>query len=243
MQDCASRYNGMSQISFRPVLLVGDCFNAIISNHLDRQKMFDVVSCQFAIHYAFESEARVRVLMKNVTDRLKPGGFFIGTTVDSNVLVRKLRAVNDIVIRNNVYQVRLDDAFKSKHFPMDNPYGIRYTFTLAQSVEDCPEFLVHFPSFVQLAKEYDLELIMLLNFHDFFNEFTKEEYADYRDLLFTMRVLDENGSIEPNQWDAIYLYTAFAFKRKGAVNPGLSPEQVRKQKVSPVGMEEIIAMR
>lgn len=243
VEECMNRYNKMGQAPFRPILLVGDCFKASVERYIDRDMMFDVVSCQFAIHYAFENEERVRKLLHNVAHRLKSGGFFIGTTVDANVLVRKLRAVNELEISNTVYQVRLDDAFKDKRFPKDKPYGIRYVFKLDQSVDECPEYLVYFPAFCRLAEEYDLELVMLTNFHDFFTEFTKKEYPDYRALFFSMRVLDENGTVDPNQWDAIYLYTAFAFKKKGAPNPGLPPQQVMKKTVEPVGVHEIITMR
>lgn len=53
--------------------------------------VFDIVSTQFAIHYFFESEAKLRAYFKNVTDRLEDGCFFIGTTVDSDELVSRIR--------------------------------------------------------------------------------------------------------------------------------------------------------
>ena len=53
--------------------------------------MFDIVSTQFAIHYMFRSEDKLRAYLRNVTDRLEPGGFFIGTTIDSDELVYRVR--------------------------------------------------------------------------------------------------------------------------------------------------------
>lgn len=47
----------------------------------------DLVSCQFALHYAFESEARARMMLQNIATRLKPGGYFIGTIPDANLIV------------------------------------------------------------------------------------------------------------------------------------------------------------
>ena len=44
-----------------------------------------------AIHYMFESHEKLRAYFKNVTDRLNPGGFFIGTTIDSEELVYRVR--------------------------------------------------------------------------------------------------------------------------------------------------------
>jgi len=48
---------------------------------------FDVVASQFVIHYAFEDEQTVRMMLENVTKRLKPGGHFIGTTPNANWIV------------------------------------------------------------------------------------------------------------------------------------------------------------
>ena len=48
---------------------------------------FDVVSCQFAMHYAFDSEQRARTFLRNVATRLRPGGVFIGTIPSAGWLV------------------------------------------------------------------------------------------------------------------------------------------------------------
>lgn len=47
---------------------------------------YDVVSCQFAFHYAFESEESARLAMRNVTESLRVGGFFFGTTINDKIL-------------------------------------------------------------------------------------------------------------------------------------------------------------
>lgn len=242
VKTMAERYNGLRDAPFRPVLFVGDCFSVRLADYLPQDQYFDVVSCQFAVHYAFESEERVRTTLRNVSERLNPGGFFIGTTVDSNVLVRKLRAVNDPSISSQIYSVRLDERFLSKKFKKGSPYGLRYFFTLDSNVEDCPEYLVHFPSFKELALEYDLELIMHCNFHDFYKTFTSDEYPEYRDLFINMRVVNENGTISAEEWDAIYLYTAFAFRKKGAPNPGVDPSEVMRKPVVQIADNEITMM-
>tara|TARA_B110000285_G_C14907504_1_gene506287 strand:+ start:151 stop:417 length:267 start_codon:yes stop_codon:yes gene_type:complete len=57
-----------------------------------REKIvFDIVSTQFAIHYFFESEQKLRAYFMNVTDRLEAGSFFVGTTIDSDELVSRIR--------------------------------------------------------------------------------------------------------------------------------------------------------
>lgn len=172
------------------------------------------------MHYAFESEERVRMLLQNVSERLRPGGFFIGTTPDSNVVVRKLRAIDGGTIANQVYRLELSEEYVAggKRFDRNHTFGIRYNFTLDSRVEDCPEYLVHFPSFAKVALEYDLQLVLQSNFHDFY--LTHCNNPKYGQLFQRMNILDRNGTIPLDQWDACYLYTTFAFKKIG--NPKVS---------------------
>lgn len=48
---------------------------------------FDVVSLQFCMHYAFESEAKTRVMLENVSTWLRKGGVFIGTVPNDALLL------------------------------------------------------------------------------------------------------------------------------------------------------------
>lgn len=43
----------------------------------------DLVSCQFAFHYSFESLPQAEQMLANVSCNLQPGGYFIGTTTDA----------------------------------------------------------------------------------------------------------------------------------------------------------------
>uniref|UniRef100_A0A6T6CRL7 mRNA (guanine-N(7))-methyltransferase n=2 Tax=Compsopogon caeruleus TaxID=31354 RepID=A0A6T6CRL7_9RHOD len=184
--------------------------------------------CKFcqAIHCCRCGGLRDEIIRRNVTEKLRPGGFFIGTTADASVLVRKLRAVEGLVFYNSLYKVVFEEKFKKKAFPKGEPYGIEYRFTLDESVEDCPEFIVHWPSFVALAKQYGLENIMAANFHDFYEMFAQEGSPEL-DLFKHMKAVDENGTISPEQWDAIYLYMAFSFRKVGNPSAGLDESTIR----------------
>lgn len=46
---------------------------------------------QFAMHYSWSTEARARRALANVSALLRPGGTFIGTMPDANVIIKKLR--------------------------------------------------------------------------------------------------------------------------------------------------------
>lgn len=64
------------------------CMQEVLSEKLDDPElMFDICSCQFVYHYSFESEQKADMMLRNACKRLKPGGFFIGTTPDAFELV------------------------------------------------------------------------------------------------------------------------------------------------------------
>ena len=48
---------------------------------------FNLTSCQFSVHYSFESQPQAHMMLRNACENLRPGGYFIGTTVDSSELV------------------------------------------------------------------------------------------------------------------------------------------------------------
>ena len=53
----------------------------------DKDLVFDLCSCQFSFHYSYESFEQADMMLKNACERLKPGGYFIGTTPNAYELV------------------------------------------------------------------------------------------------------------------------------------------------------------
>lgn len=49
--------------------------------------LYDNVSMQFCMHYAFETAPKARMMMENVSRFLRKGGVFIGTIPDSEMLL------------------------------------------------------------------------------------------------------------------------------------------------------------
>jgi len=164
------------------------------------------VSIQFSLHYSFESEERATRMLENVTCRLLPGGYFIGSIPDANYLVKKVRSVEGLTFGNSVYRVQFD---QKDSFPV---FGSKYQFFLEDAV-NAPEYLVHFPSLVKLAGEYGLELCFKARFHDFYEQ--NIENPSNRELWHKMTRLNEEGSIPSDEWEAIGLYLAFAFRKRG----------------------------
>ncbi|KAI8804025.1 guanine-N(7)-methyltransferase domain-containing protein [Cladochytrium replicatum] len=115
----------------------------------ENRNQFDVANVQFALYYSFETEAKIRRRIKNISKSLKPGGIFVGTIPNAYQLVRKLRHAGGLSFGNEVYKV----TFTHDTYPV---FGHEYVFDLVDAIDHCPEYLVHFPTFQRFAEETSL---------------------------------------------------------------------------------------
>ena len=193
---------------------------------IDKKYYFDLVSCQFALHYHFESEKRLNAFLYNASNRLCDGGYFIGTIVEDNVIVKRLRNRKNInenkyineklTFGNEYYSVK----FSQKHFDKKNgPYGIKYGFYLEDSIDKrdeegnikyVEEYLIIFKEFIELCKKYDLYLVEKKNFTKFYEDYTKIE--QFKRLSNKMLKNLDNKNIQ-QQWEIIQLYMVFVFRK------------------------------
>ena len=87
------RYAQLRPPKFTAYFTPADCYTRLLSDVLPENVLpptaapFDVVSLQFCMHYAFESEEKVRTMLTNVTKWMKPGGRFIGTIPNDRLLL------------------------------------------------------------------------------------------------------------------------------------------------------------
>lgn len=68
---------------FKATFLVADAGDCRLADHYEPDREFDLASCQFALHYSFLNEKRAWQFLKNATERIRPGGYFIGTLPDA----------------------------------------------------------------------------------------------------------------------------------------------------------------
>lgn len=248
IEDARTRYNGdashgkrRNSYSFPARLVCADCFTVHLDEVLQDEAPFDVCSCQFALHYSWMSEEKARIALQNVAAVLKPGGYFIGTMPDANVIVRKLRETDGLEFGNSCYNVQFSEYYLEKKFLPSEPFNIEYLFHLEDAVS-CPEWLVHFPTFQALAEEYGLELVDKKNFHDFVHEHIKNPV--FAELMRILGALGDGASrdgISADEWDAAYLYMAFVFKKVGSSN--LQNQRGQRKFAAPINPEDVLHMR
>lgn len=81
--------------------------NYVFSTELCDNGQFDVVSCQFAVHYMFASENALNKHLRYVSERLKPNGYYIGTFMNGDNVYKLVGDTNTYM--NSAIQLSLQD--------------------------------------------------------------------------------------------------------------------------------------
>ncbi|KAJ8078566.1 mRNA cap guanine-N7 methyltransferase [Marasmius tenuissimus] len=215
VDQARNRWEGMKGNRYNASFASLDCYREPLTKAFAQHQLsspFDVVSMQFCMHYAFETEEKARCMLNNVSRWLRPGGIFIGTIPNSEQLLDNLHQLSpdaeDLSFGNEIYRIRFDER------DHEGIYGHKYWFFLQDAVEDVPEYLVLWDNFVQLAAEYGLVTTYKEEFHQVFAD--HQEHRDFGPLLTRMGVVDQNGesSMDEDQWEAANIYVAFAFQKQ-----------------------------
>lgn len=132
-------------------------------------KKFDVVSCQFAIHYFFKSKELLEGFLRNVSYNLKTNGKFIFTFMDGqkvHKLINKEGYAKGVKEDNVVWCIQK----QYKTFNKSKVYGNLIDVYLENTNRFIPEYLVHFDFLKEKALEYGLEIVEDGFFEDTFNQ-------------------------------------------------------------------------
>lgn len=223
--------------SFSAEFITADCTRVYLKEKYKNPEIqLDLVSCQFAFHYCFESLPQAECMLKNASECLKPGGYFIGTIPDAYHLVSKWQRSDDNKFGNDIYNVEFLCENKTD-IPL---FGAKYNFQL-EGVVNCPEFLVHFPTLCKLALKFDLKLVMFERFDHYFeimkgetksllermqaletyppyheNPLVGNQAQDYKHAAQYMQNLPGHrkiGTLSESEWEVISLYAVFAFQK------------------------------
>lgn len=208
------------------------------NRHLDNLR-FHVISAQFCIHYFFESEQSVRNFLRNVASNLFKGGLFLATFPDAKVIAKKFQGQGKSTpeglryVGNRNYSVltgipdfaRLSSAFGNKYgfFLADGLIGSQRTVEGRVVRKHIPEYLVISDHFVEMAKEYDLEVVLDQNFHSFFAEHIENYFKLFRKIGFNWS--DKSGLMDEALWDCSYLYKVLMLRKTSGQSMARGPTQ------------------
>lgn len=135
---------------------VRDCFSEEFLRHelplLENYGKFNVVSIQFAFHYACESTERIDMLLSAIAGALAPNGIFIVTTVSDEALSECVRNTQTEDGKLFAVQFDSDPVWDGKLLAV----GTKYRFVLEGFV-DCDEYVVPLQYVRESAKNCGLE--------------------------------------------------------------------------------------
>ncbi|XP_008555901.1 mRNA cap guanine-N7 methyltransferase [Microplitis demolitor] len=190
VQQCESRYKDVANQAnnnrgyakiFSAEFIAADCTKVRLrEKYKDASIQLDLVSCQFALHYSFESLPQAECMIRNASESLKPGGYFIATIPNANDLVYQWRQADGNKFGNSVYSVEF--LCDKENIPL---FGAKYNFHL-EGVVDCPEFLINITVLKKLAAKFGLEFLSF----ERFNEFYTRCNADGKSLLAKMQAME-----------------------------------------------------
>ena len=135
---------------------------------MNRSK-FDVISCQFAIHYMFKDEQTLQNFIDNISNNIKVNGYFIGSTMNGllvDKLLDKEANVSGKVGDKIVWNIRK----KYKKYDMKEPknnYGLEITNYFHSIGKEFTEYLV------------DFELLDMKMKDAGFRQLTKDDFKDF----------------------------------------------------------------
>ncbi|UMM12978.1 hypothetical protein L5515_001482 [Caenorhabditis briggsae] len=266
IQQAEERYKTMHKYPhdiFDAQFIVADCTKENLDDKIEIKEPFDLVSCQFAMHYSFVDEDSARTFLKNAVGKLKLGGVFIGTLPDADRIVWAVRNGTEGKFANDVCKITYEnvDELSEGNVPL---FGAKFHFSLDEQV-NCPEFLAYFSLVKHLLEEHDMELLFVHNFAEAITNWlvpgrrllesmkgletfpnrnlsgkTDEEYLEAKAKIDSLgdNVPKFVGTLSKSEWEAICMYLVFGFRKKKTTEKNLESEAPEIKKVTPVPLNE-----
>jgi hypothetical protein len=125
---------------------------------------FNVSSCQFALHYFFETPDTLKGFMKNIAECTKQNGYFIGTCYDGKLVFNELKKTKTgesvKIIEDGKKIWEITKGYSSDTFD-DDSSSIGYRIDVYQESinQNITEYLVNFDYLNRVMTAYGFEII------------------------------------------------------------------------------------
>lgn len=150
-------------------------------------KKFNVVSCQFAIHYFFRSPESLDTFMNIVTRYMDKNAIFIGTTMDGEK-IRQMFTQYGETVNKELYSLKNLSDLTSK-----SPYGNTYIASLGKTegeehyFVDKPseEYMFDINELKRVADKYGLIFAGVESFDKWYNDYPKRGLVSQQEKEFS----------------------------------------------------------
>jgi ribA/ribD-fused uncharacterized protein len=188
---------------YMPILTGAQQGSTDYLKHFNGLSTFDTSSCQFAMHYACESEETFRAFAQNVKDSCR--GTFFGTCSDGreiySLLLGKKQHIFGSQGRTNEFREAgrySKDYMETGSWEADQAFGMKVNVLLESFEKPQTEFLVPFEKVIEIMNEHGFDLVESKSF--------RELYGEQRRITLT----DDQKSFS-------FLNRAFVFRRREEV--------------------------
>ena len=136
------------------------------------QEGFHISSCQFALHYFFESKKTLHTFLQNLAECTRLNGYFIGTCFDGQKVFQMLnKRENGTLLKENdsiridkdgkkVFEIMKKYSSSVQDFPADETSVGLPIYVYQESIDKMfIEYLVHFDYFKRLLEDYGFVLL------------------------------------------------------------------------------------
>jgi ribA/ribD-fused uncharacterized protein len=155
-------------------------------------KMFDEVACQFALHYACESEETFQAFVNNVAKHCK--NTFFGTFLDGQSVYTLLAGKSKHIFRKGTTVFAQFDKQYEDAGTWDNQFGLAINVMLESLEKPQVEYLVPFEKVTEMFQAAGFELVLSEGFGDLYARQNKISFGE-------------------QEQEFSFLYKTFVFKR------------------------------
>ena len=201
------------------------------SSDSKKRTLFDVINCQFAIHYAFKDHETFTNLKKNINDYLRNDGYVIVTTFDAQRVIEligeKDKYTQEYTDENGqvkvLYEIvkKYDIDKKSSIIGVGNAIDVHMAWIMQEGVH-YTEYLVDEHYIVeQFKKDCDLDLVSTDTFDSQFNihknfmtdSILHESSSETKKNLYKFAEYYTDNAINRSCWKWTHLEKFYIFKK------------------------------
>lgn len=151
--------------------------NIGIINDIIGDVKFNVVSCQFAIHYFFRDVDSLNTLITVVKNHIHNQGFFIGTTMDGVKIAKKLESAHNF--GNDIFMIE-------KEYDVLNKYGSTYLVSLGKDSDSdhyfvnkkSKEYIVDIEVLKKVCEKFGLVYVGTIDFESWYSKYKGKPISD-----------------------------------------------------------------
>jgi mRNA (guanine-N7-)-methyltransferase len=184
IKEAIRRYNNMKikqDVDYRFYVIQNNDDFITALKRKDMLREYDIVSCQFCLHYFASSEEMMHETLKNVSKVLKPGGVFIGT-VPNGERIHQLGSSQ----RYESSQLLILKIYNGEPHGFGDAIDFTMTGTLyfGENIMS-REYLVFIDKIADIASRYNLKLTEWKSFEEYYDDTSvKITSDDCRDASF-----------------------------------------------------------